>query len=141
MACGSPRNQRDTSGSMRSRRRRREKNKTGRRAGLPLLLDSTLLFIVSVNSEACLNSEMNLWINTIMVIWHPLWMPLRVFVCPPAALEAGQTFWTHSLSRLCGGSLGLCHFHFQFQFQFQPHLARIISAWTVSLWASCLSLI
>lgn len=27
-----------------------------------------------------------------MVIWHPLWMPLRVFVCPPAALEAGQTF-------------------------------------------------
>lgn len=32
------------------------------------------LFIVSgLNSEACLNSEMNLWINTIMVIWHPLW--------------------------------------------------------------------
>lgn len=29
---------------------------------------------------------MNLWINTIMVIWHPLWLPLRVFVCPPAAL-------------------------------------------------------
>lgn len=33
------------------------------------------LFIVSgLNSEACLNSEMNLWINTIMVIWHPLWV-------------------------------------------------------------------
>lgn len=61
-------------------------------AGLPIALVGCALFIVSVNSEACLNSEMNLWINTIMVIWHPLWMPLRVFVCSPAALEAGQTF-------------------------------------------------
>lgn len=60
-----------------------KQNKTGR-------LHWTL-FIVSVNSEACLNSEMNLWINTIMVIWHPLWLPLRVFVCPPAAFAALAT--------------------------------------------------
>lgn len=31
------------------------------------------LLCPGLNSEACLNSEMNLWINTIMVIWHPLW--------------------------------------------------------------------
>lgn len=85
---------RDTSG--RRRRSKREKNEERKTklgaAGLPIALAGRALFIVSVNSEACLNSEMNLWINTIMVIWHPLWMPLRVFVCPPAALEAGQTF-------------------------------------------------
>lgn len=85
------------------------------------------LFIVSVNSEACLNSEMNLWINTIMVIWHPLWMPLRVFVCPPAALEAGQTFLDLPLAVALDVASGLGSSSApvdstQFQFQFQPRL-------------------
>lgn len=121
---------RDTSGR-RSKREKNEERKTKLgAAGLPIALVGRALFIVSVNSEACLNSEMNLWINTIMVIWHPLWMPLRVFVCPPAALEAGQTFLDLPLAVALDAArpgLGLWFAaRCQFQFQFQPRLRSIL---------------
>lgn len=116
---------RDTSGRRRKKNAER-KTKLGA-AGLPIALVGRALFIVSVNSEACLNSEMNLWINTIMVIWHPLWMPLRVFVCPPAALEAGQTFLDLPLAVALDAASGLgLWFAARCQFQFQPRLRSIL---------------
>jgi len=66
------------------------------------------LFIVSgLNSEACLNSEMNLWINTIMVIWHPLWVAAATDVCRPKGYSPAHSH--RACCILVGQSHGKVH--------------------------------